>query len=501
MVPFGMGRMRVVAHVAACCLVACGAFGSDAEPAPTPPAAADTDAGPPGTMSAADGGGDSSIAPVGAPPGCDPTSPPQTSPACVVDEFGIFVDPSAGVDGQAGTKAAPVKTVAAAISKLAGRQRIYLCDGVLDEHVKLTAAVDLYGGFTCDKWSYTGTKTRVAPHDVGPALEIRGVATALQIVDMDFTGVAGTDASSSSVAALVKASPNVTLRRVALSAKDGFVRSVGTAGLTGTNGGGVGMLCTCSSGGMSTGGTGGAKGGNGAPSNPGNPGAPAQAVPTPTGADGSGAASGSVGIRGSDANGVAAVGAGAGHPFDLVGEALVAASGNDGSNGAVAQGGGGSASTVGISAATPSLPGRGGGCGGCGGFKGIGGAGGGASIALLAFDAPVQLDTCVLTAGSGGRGQDGGDGGPGGLGGPGQAGDLAQSSSKAGGKGGTGGSGGGAGGGAGGVAAGVVYQGAKVVVAPTTMIATGAFGAKGLGGAPGGGNGVDGVKSDVLALP
>lgn len=110
--------------------------------------------------------------------------------------------------------------------------------------------------------------------------------------------------------------------------------------------------------------------------------------------------------------------------------------------------------------------------------------GDGASIALLAFDAPVQLDTCVLSAGSGGRGQDGGYGGPGGLGGSGQAGDLAQSSSKAGGKGGTGGCGGGAGGGAGGVAAGVVYQGAK-----------------GLGAAPGGGNGVDGVKSDVLALP
>jgi hypothetical protein len=490
-----MRRAILAGVVATCSIVACSSFGGDDSPAPR----ADPDANAPDTTPP-DGG--SSLPPVGAPPGCNAFSPPESSLPCVVDAFGIFVDPTGGDDAQPGTKAAPAKTIAGALGKLAGRARLYLCDGVLDEHVKLTAAVDLYGGFACKTWSYTGTKTRVAPRDAGFALEIRGVATAFVIADMDFSAVAGTAASPSSVAAFVKASPSIMLRRVALNAKNGLDRTTGTTGAMGTRlSGGPALLCKCSNGGTSMGGLGGPKGAIGAPSNPGGPGGPAQAVPTPAGHDGAGVSSGSVGDTGSDPNGMAAAGKGADHPYDVMAESVVAASGGDGGDGPVAQGGGGSASTVGLSVSVPSLPGRGGGCGGCGGHKGLGGAGGGASIALLAFDAPVQLDTCVLTSGSGGRGQDGGGGGAGEGGGAGAPGDPSQSSSKAGGPGGTGGAGGGGGGGAGGVSAGVVYQGAKVLVQATTTITTGALGAKGVGGVPGGTDGVDGPKADMIVLP
>lgn len=440
--------------------------------------------------------------PVGAPPGCDPSSPPQTSTPCIADAFGIFVDPTGGDDMQPGTKAAPAKTLTGALGKLGGRRRVYVCDGVLDEHVKMTASADLYGGFACQTWAYTGTKSRVAPHDVGYALDVENIADPMIIADLSFTAIDGTDASPSSVAALVKASPMLTLRRVSLEAKSGFSRPTGATGAMGTTvAGSPGLPCTCSNGGTSKGGSGGPKGAIGAPSNPGGTGAPAQAVPTPAGADGAGVAAGSVGDRGSDAIGVATVGKGADHPYDLVGDDLVAAPGGDGGEGFVAQGGGGSASTVGFSAAVQSLPGRGGGCGGCGGHKGLGGLGGGASIALLAFDAPVQLDTCALTSGNGGHGGDGGGGGGGGPGGSGAAADPSQSSSKAGGGGGTGGTGGSGGGGAGGATAGVVFRGAVIMVPPTTTVTTGAFGTKGTGGTPGSNNGVDGPKLDVIMLP
>lgn len=450
-------------------------------------------------------GGDGAVPrqpPVGAPPGCDPSTPPQSSPACIVDEFGIFVDPGGGDDAQPGTKASPAKTITGALSKLGGRRRVYVCEGVLDEHVKMVASADLYGGFACQTWAYTGTKTSVAPKDVGFALDIRGIADAMIIADMAFSVVDGTDALPSSVAAFVKASPMITLRRVALQAKNGFSRPTGATGPIGTKvSGGPGLLCTCSNGGTSNGGPGGPKGANGTPANAGSAGAPTQVPATPAGADGAGVGPGSVGHRGSDAVGVATVGKGADHPYDVVGDDLVAASGGDGGDGFVAQGGGGSASTVGFSVSVPSLPGRGGGCGGCGGHKGQGGLGGGASIALLAFDAGVTLDTCALTSGDGGHGGDGGGGGGGGAGGAGAPGDPSQSSSMAGGGGGTGGAGGSGGGGAGGATAGVVYRGAVIAVPPTSTITTGAFGTNGVGGKPGVNEGVDGPKMDVIVLP
>ncbi len=59
----------------------------------------------------ADGGGNDGGADVVAPRGCDLTKGPKDSTSCIVDAVGVFVSPT-GDDGAAGTKGAPVKTIA-----------------------------------------------------------------------------------------------------------------------------------------------------------------------------------------------------------------------------------------------------------------------------------------------------------------------------------------------------------------------------------------------------
>ena len=73
---------------------------------------------------------------VDAPPaGCDPRADPKDAPKCVVSDFGVFVDATGGADGNPGTKELPTKTIAAALGKLGGKPRLYLCEGTYPEHV------------------------------------------------------------------------------------------------------------------------------------------------------------------------------------------------------------------------------------------------------------------------------------------------------------------------------------------------------------------------------
>lgn len=112
-----LGKLYSVACVVALSslslgLVRCSSFPPGLEPG---------DAGSSGNEAApGDGGGD-----VVVPPGCDPLAEPKDAPKCVVSDFGVFVDGAGGSDGNAGTKASPVKTLAAALSKLAGKSRVY----------------------------------------------------------------------------------------------------------------------------------------------------------------------------------------------------------------------------------------------------------------------------------------------------------------------------------------------------------------------------------------
>ena len=160
-----------------------------------------------------DGGADGPIAEAGvdAPPGCDPQADVKDAPKCVVSEFGVFVDGAGGNDANAGTKESPVKSIGAALGKLAGKTRVYVCEGTYAEHVKLTSAVSLYGGFACGTWSYSGGKAKVSPTDAGYALEIAGAGLELVVADLDVAAVDATMAGESSVGALVNGASKVLL--------------------------------------------------------------------------------------------------------------------------------------------------------------------------------------------------------------------------------------------------------------------------------------------------
>jgi len=75
----------------------------------------------------------------------------KDAPKCVVSDFGVFVDGRSGADTNTGTKESPVKTIGAALGKLGGKSRVYVCDGTYGEHVKLSSAVSMYGGFVCGR--------------------------------------------------------------------------------------------------------------------------------------------------------------------------------------------------------------------------------------------------------------------------------------------------------------------------------------------------------------
>ncbi len=456
-----------------------------------------------------DGGGDETIAdaqPDNAPPRCDTAKDPKDSAPCVTDKFGLFVDASKP-SGGTGTKASPFNTIGGALAAAATatQKRIYVCEGTYAEAVAVTSAISLYGGWKCADWSYTGTKAKVAPSAVGYALSVASVAGALTIEDLEFDALPGTAAARSSVAAFVNATPSLTLSRVALSAGAGASAGDGTPGVTGTPtpadlngiaGGAAGSnankVCTCSSGGSSTGG----QGGTGAvdPAGTGNDGLVAQVTPVPAGFIGKGqsaarcAVSDGVGISGS-----AAPVAGNAPPGASVG--TLDASGWQGTGGAPGvagipgQGGGGGGGAA-------ASQGGGGACGGCGGTGGSGGTAGGSSIALLAVSSPVKLVGCALTT------KDAAKGGSGKLGGTGQAGGtkgVQSGGACSGGNGGTGGGGGSGAGGAGGVSIGVLYQGTTPTLdaATTGAITTGALGGAGTGGTAGTNDGKAGVKADV----
>ncbi len=157
------------------------------------------------------------------PDGCDPKAEPREAPKCVVSGYGIFVSPT-GNDDATGKREAPVKSVGKAIELAVAQRlsRVYVCAGTYAESVKLTSAVSLYGGFSCKDWSYTAQKAAIAPAAVGYALEIADVPSSVEVMDLTLTALAGTALRPSSVAAFVRKSPKVLMRRVSLMAGNGF---------------------------------------------------------------------------------------------------------------------------------------------------------------------------------------------------------------------------------------------------------------------------------------
>jgi hypothetical protein len=402
--------------------------------------------------------------------GCDTSKHPKDEPCLLEDERAVFVSP-AGADNAAGTKGAPLKSIDAAIALAKPSRKVVIaCEGTFEAKVTVDASKDgaiLLGGFGCSDWKYepAAKKTIVKPSAPGLALDVKSV-TSLRIEDVAFEARDATAEGDSSIAAFVRESTGVVLRRVKLSADAGAAGAPGAVaqsgvadktldGITATNNNGAAeKTCTCTIGGAAAGtskggkgGTGGALGSDGGvTATNGDPGALAQASPSPPTATGAGGSAADcrlgfgqnvVGRPGSDAP-TAADGPGATTAYGtLDANGWRPAAGQTGANGTPGQGGGGGGG------GTPSGGGGGGACGGCGSGGG-GGGGGGASVGLLLVNAGVELvasEISTKTGGAGGQGRAGAAGLPGGSRGAGAA--AAGCNAGGGGTGGSGGAGGG----------------------------------------------------------
>ena len=478
---------------------------------------------------------------------CDPTRDPKDEP-CVLDSaYGVFVA-SAGSDagaeslggegaGPDGTASRPYPSIGQALANVAGKSRVYVCNGVYSEQVSITAAVSVYGGLSCAAgsasrvWSYVGQSAQVTAPPSAYALFVTGVQQgSVTIEDMSFSASDAMGPGTSSIATLV-ASSTVMLVRVALSAGHGASGVPGddgsahpnyqgaTApsggpqvwgtvnGLFSPTSGGAGAVNNCLVFGRSAGGDGGL-GCASAPGVAGGLGTPGTANPLPPttqpGRDGlprgtilpdaGGAATlsddpGADGVAGD--GGVAAPAQDYG---TLSGGGWVPGQGGDGSPGDPGQGGAGATDPLygQCATSTESIGGGGGGAGGCGGAGGKGGGGGGGSIALASVASNVTLAACSLNTAAGGTGGAGGAGQVGQAGAPG--GDTSFPSAHAAGAfGGNGAGGSGGAGGTGGISVGVLALGSTIVMDDATTQNT-RLGAPGAGGAAGpGGRGSAGA--------
>jgi hypothetical protein len=303
---------------------------------------------------------------------------------CVVEAFAVFVDADGGSDDNEGTKAKPLRTMGAAVAKVAttGKRRIYICgSATYAEHVKLTTAVSLHGGFACGTWEPdSGSKPKVAPADKGYALHIDNVSKPVKLSDLELRAadVSSLKDGTSSIAVFANKA-NLTLLRVTVHASNGADGSPGQSGDPGAitrvssgtldaNGnaasgatGGARKECTCStSTTVTVGGVGGANASGG------GQGTPDYGAASPNNG------AGGIGGRGEcTGDGTGRNGADAPPAANAPPPATRGTLDADGWKPA-----------KGVDATENGKPGQGGGgCGGCGGFAGKGGGGGGASIA------------------------------------------------------------------------------------------------------------------------
>ena len=435
---------------------------------------------------------------------CDTTKSPSEESCLVSDDSAVFVSPT-GADTDAGTKTKPLATFAEAVkkAKTAGHARVIACNGDYDEKLALAAAADgikIYGGFKCSDWSYeTGVRATLKPKTRGIVLTVDTLAAGATFEDVGFVAMPGSDPGESSIAAFVKESGAITMKRVKLEAGKGAKGAAGTKtdytypSQTTLNGkdasgdtGAAFNQVTCPDGTKTTGakgGDGGAGVGGGGVGQPALGGGVGGAAGQPCNGAGTGSA-GNPAAAVAPAPGAKSVGA-------VLATGWTGTGGGDGTSGGPGQGGGG-----GTGDAT-SGGGGGGGSGACGGAPGKGGSAGGLSIAVLALNTTVTLDTSELVT------ADAGEGGAGVAGQQGQQlGGFGGKSANAGcngGKGGAGADGGAGGGGAGGVSAGVVWKGKAATLTATTP-KLGNKGTKGAGGKPGVNDGIDGDAKPTLEV-
>lgn len=369
----------------------------------------------------------------------------------------VFVDPMGGNDGNTGTRAAPVRTLARAFAL--GRPQVLLAEGDYPGGLDVPPTCSLHGGYqVAQAWA----RNAAARARIDGGLVRTGEAAAT----WEYLEVYAPPAASGPSVAVVVAQGGASflVRHALLSAGPGGPGRNGDAGVAGFDGG-AGFPAVGPAGGL--GGAGPcAASVNSSGTNGGRGGEPDGGI-NPFGLPGDGALGGAGGQGydcdmscgtaeggGNGRDGPAGADGDAGAGGDGLGVVVsdrwtarlgqVGLAGGDGTGGGGAGGGGGI--IRGGGAAIPEGKGGGGGGGGsgaCGGAGGRGGEGGGASLGLLLVNTDLQVvDVDVRTAG-GGRGGNGGPGGAGGVGGPGGGGALGEvTPDGSGGKGGNGGRGG-----------------------------------------------------------
>lgn len=398
----------------------------------------------------------------------------------------IFLDSNLGNDVNPGTKALPVKTIAAAFNLRSATRKHVLAASLYSPNapvVNVPDGIGVYGGYD-SSWKRTHTKAgtnglawvtngtnELQLVDIGlageqPALRVKGGTLKLGEVKLY-----NSMSEKNSIALIIAGNAKVTAVRSEI--RSGLAASRTTA----VNGGGGGAAlpgrngdkgsCDTFNGGDGGAGGGayttpfstvpGGHGGLGGRDANGGSGAGVAGEPGSGGqAGGAGGVQGNPGKAGSNGT-PGAPGANGANGVTIKGSFLssgfvpaTSTNGKPGARGAGGGGGGGGGGQVGLTVL--SGVGNGGGGGGEGGYNGNGGEGGRgghASIAAYVTIGTLILDRSVVASGQGGNGGAGGQGGlgaPGGAGGTGGAACLAEvgrgGNGGAGGKGGNGGRGG-----------------------------------------------------------
>lgn len=403
------------------------------------------------------------------PNGCVVSADPSSSSSCLSEAYALFVDAANGRDENPGTKAAPLKTLAAAVDldRLAGRRRIYVTSAAQSGNFVLPIGVSLAGGFTA-AWERPAGQTTAIDGVAGKGPTVSVVESPEDVVLSDLVITSPTTTFGESSIGVFVAAKTVTVYRLNVHsglAGDG-VRKAVQSNRRKENGGGVtadtsANICTCSLYGTTTGGGAGASGqpGNAGTSNPAasgggrnGEGGGASCTDGHPGGDGAG------GAGGTSSPFVATIDSSGWHASD----------GLDGKPGEPGGGGGGAGNGGGSGA-----------CGGCGGAGGRGGGAGGSSIGVVAYQCMLTLVATTIASEGAGRGADGGKGEIGELGAAGGPGACK------GGQGGTGGGGGGGSGGAAGISAAVARTGGELKYGADTTLTQKGGGQQGGKGDPG----------------
>jgi hypothetical protein len=430
----------------------------------------------------------------------------------------LYVDTATGADANAGSKAAPLKTISAAVTKagtFTGVHTLHVAQGTYSEGsgVALVDGIQISGAYTTADWTQTGSTTTIV--GIGQSVLADGDSG----VSLDHLALApitpGAPGASVYGLRAINASA-VTLQDVKITTPNG---NAGQPGLGGTavpfgDQGQPGQSaaddnCAGASGFGGTGGVDFTAGGDGSGGSCGT------AFP---GFAGSGSGGGAGGFGGSCCSGgnggtghfgaigaPGANGAGGNPALDLATDTWLGRAGADGGNGGAGSGGGGGggggASDCGLFCFAHR--GGGGGGGGGGGFGGDGaghGLPGGGSFGLYLWNSSAVVNSSTLTIGHGGAGGAGGLGGSGGAGGPGGFGGSGASGGGfggSGGSGGPGGSGGAGGGGAGGPSFGILRAGSSTTSGTGNSFAIGGGGNGGSSPAGGAANGSAGFAGQV----